>query len=394
MNTTPGFRAPINAAHTPEDLRRKFAVGLIIAIGTAIVIALWVLSAWSSTQIGWDFPVFYIAGRLPIKLLYSRTAFAGYWQHHLAPLGVPHWAPYVRPSVFSFLLCPLATLPYFQALCVWLAAGLAAYFAAIGLMIRRFRLPGLLLTAYAGFFPAIAGTLSGADATFFLLAMVIALLLLERNRDALAAIALTACLCKFNLVLLVPVLLVLHRRYLALCSLAVGGISVAAASTYFTPVSEYFTAIIGAQRNTPGFYPVGLRGFSVAIGQPWLYPALSVLALLFCCWLMKRLAITEGFCVAVTGALLISPYVCWYDSTLLALPLAVIFARSGLQIRVACTAILVAMPLWTHGGGNNGPIGFMHVSVETLILTYFANAHRIQVKVSHPSAAATAEAVA
>jgi hypothetical protein len=288
----------------------------------------------------------------------------------------------------------LATLPYFQALCIWLAAGLGAYFTAIGLMIRRFRLPGLLLTAYAGFFPAIAGILSGADTTFFLLAMVLALMLLERNRDAFAAIALTACLCKFNLVLLVPVLLLLHRRYLAFCSLAVGGISVAAASAYFTPLSEYFTAIIGAQRNTPGFYPVGLRGFSAAIGQPWSYPVLSLLAFLSCCWLMKRLPITESFCVAVTGALLISPYVCWYDSTLLALPLAVIFARSGLQIRVVCTAILVAMPLWTHGGGNNGPIGFMHVSVETLILIYFANAHRIQVKASHPSASAAAEAVA
>ena len=392
MNAPPGLRSPVNSAS--KELRRQFAVALMIAAGTAIVMAQWLLSAWSSTQIGWDFPVFYIAGRLPIDLLYSPTAFASYWQQHLAPLGVPHWAPYVWPSIFSFLLRPLAALPYFQALWVWLAAGLGAYFIAIGLMIRRFQLPGLLLTAYAGFFPAMAGTLSGADATFYLLALVVALILLERNRDVFAAIALIACLCKFNLVLLIPILLLLHRRYVAFCSLAIGGISVAAASMYFTPVSEYFTAIIGAQRNTPGFYPVGLRGFSTAIGQPWSYPLLSVLAFIVCCWLMKHLAITESCCVAITGALMISPYVCWYDSTLLALPLAVIFARSGLQMRIVCTAILVALPLWQHGGGNNGPIGFMHVGIEIFILAYFASIPQSGVTVAHPSTAAAAAVLA
>jgi hypothetical protein len=83
---------------------------------------------------------------------------------------------------------------------------------------------------------------------------------------------------------------------------------------------------------------------------------------------------TEAFCIAITGTLLVSPYVTWYDSTLLALPLAVVFARSAMAMRVACVAVLVAVPLWRHGGGNNGPIGFMHVGVELLILAYFVHA--------------------
>ena len=366
--------APASRPAGGEDIRRQIAVAVFVAIGTIIVIAQWVLSAWSSPQIGWDFPVFYIAGHLPLHLLYSRDAFAAFWQAHLAPLGVPHWAPYVRPSIFSFLLHPIAALPYYRALWLWLGAGLSAYLAAVGLLLRRLRLPGFLLPVYAGFFPAIVGIISGADASFFLLALALALILLERKRDVLAALALTMCLCKFNLVLLIPILLLLHRRYRALVSFAMGGVLIAAASIALTPVRDYVTAVAEAQSKTAGFFPVGLRGFSAAIGQPWCYPVLAGAVFVLCCWLMKRLPMTEAFCIALTGALLVSPYVTWYDSTLLALPVAVVFARSAMAMRVACVAVLVAVPLWRHGGGNNGPIGFMHVGVELLILAYFVRA--------------------
>src|SRR6185312_17491223 len=114
----------------PADLRRKMAAGIMVAVGTLIVLGEWAFFAASSPQVGWDFPVFYIAGRLPRHLLYNRDAFAAFWQQHLAPLGVPHWAPYVRLSVFSLLLRPIAALPYFHALWLWLGAGLAAYLAS------------------------------------------------------------------------------------------------------------------------------------------------------------------------------------------------------------------------------------------------------------------------
>jgi hypothetical protein len=265
-------------------------------------------------------------------------------------------------------------MPYFHAMWLWLTAGLATYLVSVGLIIRRFRLPGFVLPACAAFFPALAGIISGADASFLLLAVVLALFLLEREHDSLAALALSACLCKFNLVVLVPILLLVHRRYRVFVYFAIGGALVAISSIALTPFREYVMAVDDAQKKTAGFYPVGLRGFGVAIGQPWCYPILAAGVLILCCWLMKRLSLTDGFCVAITGALLISPYVCWYDTTVLVLPIAVVFARSGSAIRVACLAVLVAVPLWEHGGGNNGPIGFMHVGVEALLLAYFVKA--------------------
>jgi hypothetical protein len=370
--------APVNW----ENVRRRAAITVFLAVGMAIVMAPWLAIAIKSPQTGWDFPVFYIAGRLPLHLLYSRDAFAEFWQQHLAPLGVPHWAPYVRPSIFSFLLRPIAALPYFPALWLWLGAGLIAYFGSVALIIRKFRLPGFLLPAYACFFPAIVGIIGGADASFLLLGFVLVLLSLEQKRDGLAAVALTACLCKFNLLFLIPVMLVLHRRYRALMMFGIGAVSVAIASVFLTPLGEYVTALIEAPQKTAGFYPVGLRGFSSAIGQPWCYPVLAAATLVLCCWLMARLPLSEAFCIALTGSLLVSPYICWYDSTLLALPIAAVFARSAMPARVACVAVLIAVPLWAHGGGNNGPIGFMHVGVEALILVYFV--HRAGVRLNVP----------
>jgi hypothetical protein len=107
------------------------------------------------------------------------------------------------------------------------------------------------------------------------------------------------------------------------------------------------------------------------LGQPWYYPVLSAFVLVLCCWLFTRLPPAEAFSVAITGSLLISPYVAWYDSTLLALPLAVIFVRSGAPTRVACVAVLVAYPLWRYGGGNNGPRAFIDSGVELFMLAYF-----------------------
>jgi hypothetical protein len=359
------------AVQVQVNIRRRIAIGMMLSIGTAIILSQWVLSARSSPQVGWDFPVFYIAGRLPLRLLYSPAAFASFWQQHLAPIGVPHWAPYVRPSVFSFVLRLIAALPYYHALWLWLGAGLCAYLVTVVLLIRRFQLPGFLLPAYACFFPGIAGIIGGADASFIFLALVIALLLFEQKRDVVAGVFLTACLYKFNLIFLIALLLPLQRRYRACVAFGLGALLVAGSSIYLTPVREYATAITEASRRTPGFFPVGLKGFSAAIGLPGSYPVLALAALGLCLWLMWRLPFRDAFCAAITGALLISPYVAWYDSTLLALPLAAIFARSGLAVRVACMVALVAVPLWRYGGGNNGPIGFTHVGVEVLLLSYF-----------------------
>lgn len=360
------------AKRTLNPARDKVLVGAVAGIGAFVLLCFWLFYAQHSPKRGWDFPVFYIAGSLSTEDIYSRTAFAAYWHQHLVPLGVPHWARFVRLPLFAVLLRPIAALGYVHAMWLWMGAGLAAYFASVAVLMRRLQLSLLLLPAFAGFFPAIVGLISGQDNGFLLLGVTAAWLLLEKRREMLAGLALTLCLYKFNLVILVPLLLLFQKRYRAFGSFAAGAVLVVGVSFAITPLGTYLKTLDEVPKQTPGFYPVGLRGFCVAMGQPWCYPALVAVVFLLCCWLMWRLPFREAFAVAVTGGLMIVPYVCWYDSTLLVLPLSAIYARGPRPVRWACIAILAAVPAWLYGGGSNGPIGFTHVAAELFVLGCFA----------------------
>jgi hypothetical protein len=371
--------AAISERATPhsDTLANYLIAGVCVAVTTTIVIYGWVALALKSPQSrGWDFPVFYIAAHLPTHLLYNHSAFASFGRQHLLPLGVHYYPPfYIRPAVFSLLYRPIMAMAYWNAFWVWAAAGLSAYLASALILIRRFHLSGFLLPAYAAFFPALMGIMSGQDIGGYLLVLTTAFLLLEKESDALAGLTFALCLYKFNLIILIPVMLLLHRRHRALTWFAVGGLFIAAASIALASPLEYLSVLIHGPKQIPGFFPVGLPGFSAAIHQPWCYPVLAVVVLIVCCRLIPLLPVAEAFCVAITGTLLISPYVTWYDSTLLALPLAVVFARAGTVMRVCCVGALFALPLWVSGGGfSNKAGGFMHVAVELYLLAYFMHA--------------------
>ena len=92
---------------------------------------------------------------------------------------------------------------------------------------------------------------------------------------------------------------------------------------------------------------------------------------LVCCWLIFKLPVAESMAMAITGALLISPYITYYDSTLLLIPLSLMMSRGGFFLRLAVFGAIMAVPLWEHGGGSNGPVGFMHVGVEIFIVAFY-----------------------
>ena len=355
-------------ATTGRAIWRKVALVALVVTGTAIILGAWLNSALQSRFLAWDFTGFYIAARVPMHLLYSPKAFAAFWHSDLARLGARHWSPYVRPSIFAVLSRPLGTLPYWRAFLVWGVAGFCSYAACVAILVRRFRLPAYIVPAYASFFPAIVGLTSGQDACIFLLLVIIGWLLLERRQDWLAGLIFALCLYKYNLILLIPVLLVMKRRFRALASFATGGALLAATSVALASPREYLDVLINIRRILPDAFPVGLRGFAEAIGLPWSYPVLAVIVLAMCCWLMKRLPLTEAFCTAIVGMLLIAPSIAWYDSTLLVLPIAVVFGRSGTAVRVVCLLILVMQWLWVNAGG---PIAVTHAAVELFILGYF-----------------------
>lgn len=369
----------------PPTIWRQVILVILVATGTVIVLATFFFASFKSPQLGWDFPQFYIAAKLPMRLIYNPVAFKAFGHENLASRGVLYYPLYIRPSAFVAFFRPLGRFDYWTAFCIWAGLGLCAYFASIILLIRRLDLPEFLIPAYASFFPAIVGLISGQDVCVVLLVIVGAWLLLEGKRDWLAGALIALGLYKFNLILLLPLLLIIKRRFRALISFGIAAVLLMASSAALASPREYLNLLIDSPKLTPGLWEVGLIGFSRAIGLSWFYPVLAIIVFVLCCWLMTRLPLPESFCVAIVGMLLISPHIAWYDSTLLALPIAVVFARSNTAIRICCFALLIAYPLWRYGGGNNGPIGFTHVTVELFILGYFILDVRRGSRTGHPS---------
>lgn len=350
----------------PQRARVLFLTILL----SCTLLCCWTAIAVYSPQTGWDFPVFYIAAHLPLNSLYDATAFASYWRTHLKVQGVVHWAPFVRLPLFAIPLHYVLGISYYPALLGWTALGAASYLSASGLLIRRLGLPVALIPACLAYFPALYGILSGADIGFYCLVLVLAVLFLESDRQWEAAIALTLCLSKYHLIALVPLMLVIQKRYRALAGLLLGALLVALSTLCLTSVKTYISALGAAPALAGHFIPVGLRGFTDAIGLPFLFPLLAALVGLTCCWLFYRLDLRDSVAVAVTGTLMISPYVTWYDSALLMIPILTVFSHAGRVIRCLCVFVLIAVPLWIRGGGY-GPVGFMHISVEVLLMLWF-----------------------
>ena len=357
-----------NTASMQGVIWRKLAMIVLVGTGTAVMVAAWIYSALHSVFLGWDFQAFYIGARMPLAKLYDPAAFYAFWQQHLQPLGVVHWSPYMRPAVFALLARPLGLLPYRTAFLLWVILGACAYAACLAILIRRFRLPAMIVPAFVGFFPAAGGLVSGQDNCVFLLALLVGWVLLEAKQDWLAGILFGVCLYKFNLVLLVPLLLVFKRRFRALASFAILGGLLATISVSLASPGQYLELLINIRKLVPSFAPVGLRGATAAVGIPWSYPLLAVAVLVACVWLMWQLPIRESFCVAIIGVLLISPYVTWYDSTLLLLPISLLISRSDFILRILCLLVMVLQQLWKT---DRGPIEVTYAAAGLLLLGYF-----------------------
>jgi hypothetical protein len=364
-------------------LNERWAVFALLAA----TLTFWVGFALNWRQTGWDFPMFYITGGVPTHSVYDGSAFAAYWKEHLAPLGVTYWSRFMRPPVFSLLLRPLVFLSYSNALWVWMAAGLLSYLLSVAILISHFRLPRWLLIPYTAFFPGMVGFISGQDNCFVLLSLILGWMMLQRNRDTLAGIAFALCLYKFNLVILVPVMLACQQRFRALGSLAVGASFLAGASLLITPLRTYLRAILDAPKQTAGFFPFGLRGLGLVLANDYFYPVSALIVILICCWLMRRLPLGEAFCIAITGALLVVPYVCWYDSTLLAIPIALTFARGSGPIRIACVALLFLGPAWrfllTHVATDLFVLAFLLSRLQTSLAAADPQLPPVPVRAAH-----------
>jgi hypothetical protein len=160
---------------------------------------------------GYDFLPIYTAARLlrsgaiyaPELLLRTEGALAGV-KPDAALL-------YVRPPAYALFAWPLSLLNYPAASAAWIALRIAAMIGFVLLWPHNRRAMTALVCCWA--LPAAAALASGQDTPLLLLWIALSERL-ARTRPFAAGLALAMCASKFHLFLLLPVLLVVHRRAL------------------------------------------------------------------------------------------------------------------------------------------------------------------------------------
>ncbi|HEY7616503.1 MAG TPA: glycosyltransferase family 87 protein [Terriglobales bacterium] len=343
-SATAGTLAPARAARKPDKL-----IAAVSVLTFLICCAAWAWFATIFPETGWDFTEFYLAGRVPPGSLYDQQVFRDYGERLLRAQGTDYYPPYVRPAIFALLLRPLMQLPYWPAYWIFAGLQLAACLAAFYLLHSRFAVPVELLPGLGLFYPAMMGIVTGQDSNSVALLLTASLILLLDGNDRAGGVVLALCLYKFNLALLIPVLLLIKRRFVAFQWFCGAGVVLAAGSALVAPPNQYLALLQNISSYTIGFSPdkmIGVRALAYGLGQPWLFYPFAALVAGASIWAMRRLSLRDSFGVAILGALLCSYHVNWYDGAVLVVPLMAAFGSRVTLPKLAAAPLLFAFPVW------------------------------------------------
>jgi hypothetical protein len=180
--------------------------------------------------------------------------------------------------------------------------------------VRPEALAGLCL-----FYPAMMGIITGQDIFAVTLIATTGLVALANGQDRLAGILLGLTTYKYNLLLFVPMLLILRRRWTALAAWAATAGAMTTASILLAPPSEYVALLRNIESYTIGFAPatmIGFRGLAHMLGAPVLYPMLACATVVLGSVAMLRLPLVDAFYAGQLTALLAGYHVTWYDAAL------------------------------------------------------------------------------
>jgi alpha-1,2-mannosyltransferase len=237
--------------------------------------------------IGTDFLSFHAAGKLAAGpdpgAVYRPVRHLAVERQIIGSDRIPYYA-FFYPPVFLLLCRPLAALPYFAALAVWLGATALALACALRSIVRQ---PGTVTTLLA--FPATFINVGHGQNGFLSAALFAAGTLGLERRPFLAGLVLGSLCYKPQLAILLPVALVFGRNWRALAGAAMSAFGLAAlAALAFGPAiwGDFLTLLSEAQSTfaAGGVDFAKMTSVSAAIrllgGGPGLANAAQLLAIL------------------------------------------------------------------------------------------------------------------
>jgi alpha-1,2-mannosyltransferase len=348
VDATSPFRVPDSWRRSPLAyylLRSSEALALVIFLSFCVMWVRWQLSTPGVSKISGDFVSFWSAGTLALA---GRAADA----YHLAPHfllqiqmhGDPAWGylAFFYPPFFLLLCAGLAVLPYFPALCVWLAATSALYAAALrALLMKSLRDSTHAWVLFLGY-PAVMVNAGFGQNGFLSTALLCGAALWLDRRPALAGFCLGCLAYKPQLGLIVPLALAIAGRWRCFAAAAATVLALVAAATLaFGPGiwSAFFADMTEARRNwmepvnplslvqwITVFSAVRLHGGPL----PLAYAAQAAVSITAAALLVRALLLrapgersgAAEIAAVVACVPFCSPFMLQYDLVILAMPMA------------------------------------------------------------------------
>ena len=263
---------------------------------------------------------------------------------------------YSRPPFYAFLLRPLGKLPYPVA--YWLFEALSFGALATFLWIWAPRCRELLLFTSLCF-AVLSNFLQGQDLAFVLLAAALAIECMRRKMDFVAGLLLSFCAVKIHLFVLVPVVLLVHKRWIVLSGGTLGGavlLGISFLSDGWDWPRRYLILLANPELHPlPGNMPT-LRGLLFAMsGQemPWTLTAVSLIVSAAVIWIAWHSSVDFAMAMALVGGLLVGYHAYMQDCMMLLLVFVLVLDRSRWAPLRGVTALTLTPPvLLCLTGGN------------------------------------------
>ncbi len=264
---------------------------------------------------------------------------------------VAELVPFVRPHFYALLLAPLSLLPYDAAFWFWIVLQTALLVACWVWARRRFGPDALIFCCL--YFPTVGGILVGQDCIFLTVILIVASVFAERGKGFWSGAVLGLALFKFHLLLLVPIAMVLHRKWKLFAGFVASGAVLALLSPLlggFAGVEQYIRLLQAddlpelapAPQNMINIYALGAN---FGVDHIALKAFLAVVVIALAAVAIWRAPLWRWPGAAIAGSILVAPHVYAYDAGILLLPLLLVVFRSPHNFsKFAATTFLTPLP--------------------------------------------------
>ena len=349
------------AAAQPDGFSASLAWSIAIILA---LLPVWIQERLPKESRSVDFVYFYavsqIVHHLPAESIYDHQILAAACQK-IVPVRdeKSSYGPFQYPPITALLVEPAAKVSFWGSFRIEQAISFVLYAAGILILLRTFfpsqPLISCIFFPFAlAYLPWVSNTfLNGQLSAFGFFSIALALALRESKRLFSSGLALSLCLYKPTLLLLLVPMLLLRRQFRVLAGVAAGGAVLIASTTaafgwHVWAAYARFLESAGSieQLRQLGGYVDLTAFFSLIAGTRAGLPIAAIctaagLAVLVLAWLRHRDNERLAWASAITGTVILGPYVPLYD-TILIIPSLI---ASGEYLVVRNRSVLPALLL-------------------------------------------------